>query len=356
MERVSRRSGPGGAPRRTRRGPFPWVSLPRERLLDTRICDLGLRIEGTELEVRIAQLDAELERRGFVFRPHFWLSDEWFCPDGIPGVAIPFYLAHPRLKRLEHAHMLEVEGGTHPSCMRLLRHETGHALVNAYRVHRRRGWREHFGDPGQKYPDTYLPKPYSKRYVIHLDDWYAQSHPHEDWAETFAVWLKPNSGWRTRYRGWSALRKLEYVDALMDEIKAVPPRVRSRRRVTPARTLRLTLREYYAGKQSRYGTDYPEFYDRHLLRLFSNDEQHRRNEPASLYIRRTRVEVTGIVSRWTFEYRYRIDLVVREMMRRCDKLDLHVVRDDRRMKLDFVSCLTMIVMNYLHSGKFMVAL
>jgi hypothetical protein len=252
--------------------------------------------------------------------------------------------------------MLEVEGGTHSSCMRLLRHETGHALVNAYQVHRRRGWREHFGDPGQKYPDTYLPKPYSKRYVIHLDDWYAQSHPHEDWAETFAVWLKPNSGWRTRYRGWSALRKLEYVDALMDEIKAVPPRVRSRRRVAPARTLRLTLREYYAEKQSRYGTDYPEFYDRHLLRLFSNDEQHRRNEPASLYIRRTCAEITEIVSRWTFEYRYRIDLVVREMMRRCDKLDLHVVRDDQRMKLDFVSCLTMIVMNYLHSGKFMVAL
>jgi len=344
--------GPGRARRRSR----DWVSRPRDRLLDTRICDLGLRIEGTELERRTEQLTAELARRGFVFRPHFWLSDDWFCPDGVPGVAIPFYLAHPRLKRLERAQMLEVEGGTRSSCMRLLRHETGHAIANAYRVHLRRAWREHFGNPAQKYPETYLPRPYSKRYVIHLDDWYAQSHPHEDWAETFAVWLTPNSGWRTRYRGWSALRKLEYVDRLMEEIRARPPRVRTRRRVAPVRTLRMTLREYYADKRSRYGTDYPEFYDRHLLRLFSNDEAHRGGEPASHYIRRMRTEITGIVTRWTYEYRYRIDLVVQEMMRRCDKLDLYVVRDDPRMKLDLVSCLTTIVMNYLHSGNFMVAL
>ncbi|HQU16481.1 MAG: putative zinc-binding metallopeptidase [Gammaproteobacteria bacterium] len=333
-----------------------WASLPKDELLDLRVCDLDLEIQGTDLEARIAQLCAELEQRGFVFRPHFWLSDDWFCPDGVPGVAIPFYLAHPRLKHLEQRHMLEAEGGTRSSCMKLLRHETGHAIANAYLVHRRRGWRKHFGKSTQTYPDTYLPKPYSKRYVIHLDDWYAQSHPDEDWAETFAVWLKPHSGWRTRYRGWSALHKLEYVDELMDEIRLLPPRVRNRRRVAPVRTLRMTLREYYEDKQSRYGVDYPEFYDRHLLRLFSNDEQYRNNEPASHYIRRTRVEVLGIVSRWTSEYRYRVDLVIQEMMRRCDKLGLRTIRDDHRMKLNLTSCLVMIVMSHLHSGKFMVAL
>ena len=41
---------------------------------------------------------------------------------------------------------------------------------------------------------------------------YAQKHPDEDWAETFAVWLE-GGPWRRRYRDWQvALAKLEYVD------------------------------------------------------------------------------------------------------------------------------------------------
>ena len=89
----------------------PWAALGDDDLLTIRMCDLGLSIEGTELEPRIALLGAELDARGLKFRPHFWLSDEWFTPDGVPGVAIPFYLAHPRLARLELSQMLEVEGG-----------------------------------------------------------------------------------------------------------------------------------------------------------------------------------------------------------------------------------------------------
>ena len=76
----------------------------------------------------------ELEARGVTFRPHYWLSDEWFTPDGVPGVAIPFYLAHPRLAKLELAQMLEVEGGDATSCLRILRHEVGHAIDNAYEL------------------------------------------------------------------------------------------------------------------------------------------------------------------------------------------------------------------------------
>jgi hypothetical protein len=145
---------------------YEWASWSNRKLLDARLCDLGLRIHGSELEERIAQLYEELRERGLIFRPHFWLSDDWFCPDGIPGVAIPFFLAHPRLKSLEQEKMLEVEGGTAVEFIKLLRHETGHAIVNAYQIHRKRNWQKHFGRSSVKYPDRYLPRPYSKRYVI----------------------------------------------------------------------------------------------------------------------------------------------------------------------------------------------
>ena len=74
-----------------------WTTLSDEKLLEVRMSDLHLSIEGTELEPRIAEINAELDARGLGFRPFYYLSDEWFTPDGVPGIAIPFYLAHPRL-------------------------------------------------------------------------------------------------------------------------------------------------------------------------------------------------------------------------------------------------------------------
>lgn len=326
------------------------------RLLNLRIRDLSLSIERTELAVRLRALYAELRSRGFTFRPHAWLSDEWFSPDGVPGIAIPFYLAHPRLKRLEREFMFDVEGGARESCMRLLRHETGHALLNAYRLNHRRDWQQHFGKSSAKYPDTYLPRPYSKRYVLHLDNWYAQSHPHEDWAETFAVWLKPGSDWRRRYRDWPALKKLEYVDSLMTEIRTTRPRVRNRREVLPVRSLSMTLREYYADKQKRYARDRPEFVDADLRQLFSDAREHQHNEKASRYLRRMRVETMDVVSRWTAEYNYRIYEVMKDMIKRCDELNLRVTRPDEAMKPELIACLTTLVMNKLRRGGFHIRL
>src|SRR5262245_15411855 len=194
-----------------------------EQLLDLHLADLPLTIEGTPLERRIARLHQELEERRITFRPHVWLSEEWFTPDGVSGFAIPFYLAHPRLARLERLQMLEVEGGTERECLCIMRHETGHALDNAYGLHSKRDYITLFGSFRRTYPDYYTPQPNSRDYVLHLNAWYAQAHPAEDFAETFAVWLAPRSRWRRRYRGWPALRKLEFVDSLMRGIASVPP-------------------------------------------------------------------------------------------------------------------------------------
>jgi hypothetical protein len=230
-----------------------------EQILDLRLADLApvLHIEGTWLEGRIEQLHRELERCGIVFEPHFWLSDDWFTPEGVTGVALPFFLAHPRLMKIEETQMLEVEGGTPEWCMRILRHETGHAIDNAFRLRRFRRRQQLFGKSTLPYPDSYAPRPYSQSFVLHLENWYAQSHPDEDFAETFAVWMTPRSAWRRTYDGWPALKKLEYVDELMWELAGKTPPVGNRRTIEPLRQLKKTLREHYAQKRARYGSALP---------------------------------------------------------------------------------------------------
>jgi hypothetical protein len=334
-----------------------WTTLGDEALLEVRMCDLGLAIQGTELEPRIAQLNGELEARGLSFRPHYWLSDDWFTPDGVPGIAIPFYLAHPRLAKLELAQMLEVEGGDAESCMRILRHEAGHAIDNAYRLQRRPKRRRLFGNPAIDYPEYYTPKPYSKRFVLHLDHWYAQSHPDEDFAETFAVWLNPKSDWRKRYQDWPALKKLEYMDDLMREIATQPPLVDNRKTVDPLRRIRRTLGQHYKRKAEHYGFDYPDFYDRDLRRLFPTAPDGTRTLPASRFINRVRREVRRTVGAWTGVYQYTIDQVIEEMAERCDELQLRFTPGtEERTKSDFIVALTVQTMNYLHSGRHRVAL
>ena len=329
-----------------------WVDWPDERLLDVRLCDLDLHIEGTDLEARIAELYGELEARHTRFRPFFWLSDEWFTPDGVPGVAVPFYLAHPRLARLEQNQMLEVEGGTPEWCLRILRHETGHAIDNAYNLRRRRRRQQLFGPSSQEYPEHYTPRPYSKSFVLHLEPWYAQSHPDEDFAETFAVWLNPTSQWREHYEGWPALKKLEYMDRLMREVGPQPPQVRSHRRIEPLSRLRKTLRRHYEQKRERYGSlDRSNVYDADLRRLFSDAADCKHNPSAARFLTRIRKELRRTVARWTGEYQYTIDQVLDDIISRCRELKLRLAESEEQTKLHFTIVLTVQTMNYLHSGQ-----
>lgn len=335
---------------------FDWASWPDDKLLDLRICDLKVMIEDSALEGRIAELQRELDERSLTFQPHFWLSDEWFSPDGVPGIAIPFYLAHPRLEKLERAQMLEVEGGTPEWCMKILRHEAGHAIDNAYKLRQRRRRQQIFGPSYMQYPDYYTPKPYSKSFVLHLDSWYAQSHPDEDFAETFAVWLNPQSDWRTRYVDWPAVKKLEYMEKLMAELAGKQMIVRTRRKVEPLQGLRRTLRAHYERKRRRYGLVHPHFYDRDLRKLFSDNPEHATNMKAARFIARVRREVRRMVAGWTGEYQYTIDQVIENMIRRANELNLRLRGEEDHAKLDFTILLTVQTMNYLSSGRHRVAL
>jgi hypothetical protein len=281
------------------RARYPWANWPDERLLLLRFKDLDLRIENSWVHDCILELNAELEERGLRLRPHTWVSDEWFSPDGVAGFAVPFYLLHPRLMKLERTQLIEVEGGTYHECMKILRHECGHAIQHAFQLQRRREWQRLFGRSGTKYPEAYRPNPASKRFVQHLRRWYAQSHPDEDFAETFAVWLRRRGDWRRRYAGWPAMQKLEYVDRLMEELRGETPTHRNRRAVDPLRKLNRTLFEHYTYRQAIYSVEYPKTYDDDLQRLFSDDSRHRDNPTAAAFLRRHRADIRRIVSRWT---------------------------------------------------------
>jgi hypothetical protein len=334
--------------RRTR---FDWEKLTDTELLDVPLKKLDVQIEGTWIEDCLAELEAELAARDIRFRPHTWLSYDWFVPDGVPGIAIPFFLAHPRLMRLERKHMLDVEGGTRQEMMKILRHECGHAIDNAFDLVRAGGRRDMFGDSAKRYPQHYRPNPASRHYVQHLRLYYAQSHPVEDFAETFAIVLgSPGAKWRKRYAMWPALRKLEYVEQLLDGIRGKKPLLKNRQRPDALRTLRMTLRQYYAEKRQLYQASYPDIYDRDLKRLFSDDPRHRRRELASSFIRRNRSSIRALVSAWTGEYEFTLQQVLEDMIGRSRELKLRAAGSERQLKMEFAILLTVKTMDF-HYGR-----
>lgn len=330
--------------------------LTDEQLLDLRLCDLRLQIKGTPLEDRVAKLYDELDVRGLPFKPHVWLSEEWFTPDGVPGFAIPFYLAHPRLAKLERKQMFEVEGGTEKECLRILRHEAGHAIDNAFRLHRRRRYRELFGPFNLPYPNWYKPDPDSRHFVLHLPAWYAQSHPAEDFAETFAVWLTPGSRWRRQYQDWLALRKLEYVDEVMRELVGKTPPNKSRQRVAELPELELTLREHYRNKRQYYAFQWPPDYDQGLLRIFSTEPHHKTGASAVSFLRRHRREICHEVGEGTGVHEYAIDQMLLHLINRCRELKLRVNLSPENTKQKVLVWLTVQTINGIHSGYHRIAL
>ena len=301
----------------------------------------------------IDRLYWELEERGIGFKPHVWLSSEWFSPDGVPGIAVPFYLAHPRLTRLEARQMLEVEGGTEASCMRILRHEAGHAhrhgLPAALQEELARDLRpllralSRLLPPEAEQPEltscTSMPgTPRPTRRRISPRPSPSGSSPDPTGASATADWP-------------TALRKLEYVDELMREISGERPMVRSRVKIEPLAQLKQTLRQYYEKKRERYGVHWSDFYDRDLRRLFSDEPRYRSRPTAASFLRSIRKELRAIVSEWTGAHTYTVDQVLQDMIDRCRELKLRLATSVREARSHAVVLLTVHTMHRVHVGK-----
>lgn len=229
--------------------------LTERELLNTRICDLGLSLRKTRLMKGVNKLFFELNEKLINFHPHIWLGDDWFSPDGVAGFSIPFYLTHPKLIELEKKNIGFVEGTSFHSLLKLLRHETAHALDNAFHLRKNKLRQKLFGLSSQAYPKTYLPNPRSKNYVRNLDEHYAQAHPDEDWAETFAVWLNPKSDWGHKYAQWEAIFKLELVDEMI--LSLPKQRCFNTQPVSCSSQDTRTLKEYYREKKKELGIKRP---------------------------------------------------------------------------------------------------
>jgi hypothetical protein len=327
---------------------------------DRPIRDLGLTIEGTALAPVIAEFEAELAVAGIRrVRPRFYLSTEWGVPFETVAIAIPFYLARTDLTALHAERTGHVEGIGRRDILRYLRHEMGHVVNYAYKLYDQEDWVRSFGPITRPYREEYTPEPFSRRYVRHLPGWYAQKHPDEDWAETFAVWMTPGLDWRAEYAGWTeALAKLEYCDRVMRELSAVDPLVTADELDEDVSEIAYTLDQYYRSWEID-GGELPGL-DGSLRAIFedwgrpedlSTDAPRR---PASALIRRLASDLPADVYRWTGHFPERTRLLLSHLADRADALE-QVYPEDRETPaiISLTTLVTALAMNHVHRGSYM---
>ncbi len=329
-------------------------SAPDPELLGKPIKDLGLRLEGSPLERYVHQLYRELDRKGLKhFRPRCYLTDEWGCPDQEPVIGIPFYLADPKLQALERA-MNDLEDER--EIMMYLRHEAGHAFNYAYELFKTDDWKVLFGPFRRPYRERYKPVPFSRRYVRHIAGWYAQKHPDEDFAETFAVWLTPRSNWRRRYRGWGALHKLRYVDRIARQAGGREPvRPLGETDVT-VEEMDVTIEEYYRAATPDESAAIADLaLDTDLTDIFLKTSPRRRNgiRPAQELRAERRKDIVDKVTYWTGVRRPLVKQLVESIEERVHSLGLKAeqARQDSHV-VEVTAYATTLAMNYLTRGRF----
>jgi hypothetical protein len=317
----------------------------REALLGQRISDLGLAIQGTRVERLVQQLYDELASKGLSFRPPVYLSDQWGCPDGTPLIGVPFYLADPRLERIEAEMSLHVEDDR--EAMRYLRHEAGHAFNYAFELYVRPDWRETFGAFTTPYRDRYAVDPFSREHVRHILGWYAQKHPDEDFAETFAIWLTPGFDWRREFEGWPALRKLEYIDRVMREVSELSPELSPPEEDDmPVEAMRYSVAEHYEEERDIAPIEDERQFDADLRQIFVQRDDAPAGEDAGLFLRRHCREIITRVAFWTSEHPSIVRSLMDVLQRRCAALGLRVGSLEAATLVEFTAFTTAVVMLY----------
>jgi hypothetical protein len=326
-----------------------------QELLSRPIRELGLKLEASPVERFVDQLYRELEAKGLTrFRPACYLTDEWGCPSGEPIIGIPFYLANAALAQLEEeTHDLEDAR----EIMMYLRHEAGHAFTYAYKLHNSAEWKKIFGPFRRPYHDIYRPAPFSRDYVRHLPGWYAQKHPDEDFAETFAVWLTPRSNWRKRYRGWGAMEKLRYLNRLARKLgKTDPPRRRGQADIT-VDDMDTTVAEFYhrdgnqSGREEVAVTELTP--DTDLRDIFPVSKRRKTALPAHEFLHQHRKAVIDKVAQWTGAQRPLVKTLMDTIEKRAGELDLRADKTRSAEHLAEVTAYaTALVMTYVTKGKF----
>jgi hypothetical protein len=325
-------------------------------LLSKPIRDLGLKLEGSSVERYVHQLYKELGQKGLhKFRPLVYLSDEWGCPSEEPVIGIPFYLADPKLQKLERE-MNDLEDSR--QIMMYMRHEAGHAFNYAYELYKTPEWRDLFGSFRKPYRDKYKPVPFSRSFVRHMEGWYAQKHPDEDFAETFAVWMTPRSNWRKRYKGWpGAMKKLRYMDRIGKKFGAVEPLRQQGLTDITVEDMEDTVEQFYAAHNHGTGVAPPSsdlLLDTDLQDIFNVSPRKRKGvRPAADLVRENRKLLTDKVTYWTGVQRPLIKNLVESIEKRATELKLRAeIGCEPQNLTELTVFCTALAMNYLTRGKF----
>ena len=320
----------------------------RDALLGKRISDLGLQIRGSRVERLVDELYKELAARSVSFRPPVYLSDQWGCPDGTPLIGVPFYLVDARLERLEAEMSGAVEDDV--EAMRYLRHECGHAVNYAFRLYERADWQRTFGSFSRPYRERYRANPISREYVRHILGWYAQKHPDEDFAETFAIWLTPGLDWQTEYAGWPALEKLQYVDRVMREIGKLDREVpKPTPEDLPVESMHYTVAEHYDSGWERIPIDDARQFDADLRRIFASAADAPAGMPADEFIAMHYREMLVRVSYWTGEPPTVVRSLLDHLIARSRALGLRVHGLEAGTLIELTAFGAAVVMNYRHT-------
>jgi hypothetical protein len=320
-------------------------------LLERRICDLGLTLAGSRVEKFLDRLRRELARKKITrWQPSFYLTDEWGCPSGQPIIGVPFYLADSRLAAINRQ-VDDLEDDR--EIMMFLRHEAGHAYNYAYRLYTTPEWREQFGPWRRPYRDHYRPHPFSRSFVRHIAGWYAQKHPDEDFAETFAVWLTPGSGWRKRYRDWPAIRKLKYVDSQIKQNREVDPlRKRGLTDIT-VDEMDITVGEFYRQQAEQNATAVEVEMQADLPNIFVPHRRRKRLRSAFDVVTENRELLIDKIEHWTGVRRPVVVGLVETMARHCRDLNLYAeIGKEPEYLVELATYCTTLAMNYLTRGRF----
>lgn len=336
------------------------AGLREAHLWSTPIRDLGLTIKGTRLEPILEEFEQELDHCGFArLKPRFYLSTEWGVPFETIAIAIPFYLAKPELTE-EHARRFgHVEGMGRNDVLRYLRHEMGHVVNYAYRLFEDPEWIRLFGPITTPYIEEYHPKPFSRRYVQHLPGWYAQKHPDEDWAETFAVWMTPGRNWREEYASWAeALAKLTWCDTAVREVQQRDPVSTSAELDEDVGQIAYSIDDLYQHIKLS-DSIFPVELDRSLRTIFEEVDQRTGKEstalrPASLLIRRLEGDLMGNTWRWTGHFPERTRILLRHLAERAAAMKLRYPESEETgVTVALTTIVTALAMNFVHRGTYL---
>ena len=331
---------------------FEKAPVEVQEILSKPIQQLGLKLEGSPLERFVQQLYTELEEKGLKrFRPRCYLTDEWGCPSMEPVIGIPFYLADPKLQQLE-SEMNDIEDAR--QIMMYMRHEAGHAFNYAYALYRTPEWRQLFGPFRRPYRDNYKPVPFSRQFVRHMEGWYAQKHPDEDFAETFAVWLTPRSNWRKRYKDWGAMKKLLYMDRIGRKLGDADLVVARGDTDITVEEMAVTVGEFYQRALEHELTPGDLPLETDLRDIFNVSKRRQKNvRPAVDLLRENRKVLVDKVNYWTGVQRPLVKKLIETIEAKAGELGL---RADIKYERDYLTEVsvyaTALAMNYITRGKF----